>query len=361
MSKLRFLITFALLEALTPLAARADSTPLPPVCKVGANLYSYPASVARACGDSVFPLDHVQTRADGGHDYIYFVNRNMVVIPMPPANFNPSTATPAQLSYYGYPPRPTNPTQLPAWQAEVTKMQVTSSLPFLIETPLTAPGAIRITVDAASQSLNWGGYVDTGNTFTEAYIDYYEAGQAATSCTGDQVVLWTGIGGYNYVKNGTLGQDGTAPWTNGFMPVHEAWFEIVPDEGIMDMGFAASAYGDDIQAHTYWLSSSHQFKFTVWDTTTGKQKTVYQIPNSGDTVDLSSSEFIVERPTYNGTIVPLRNFWTRWDVNAAQSNNIGMQNFTLTKINMFNNSGKQLETTSSNNGQSFSATWEACG
>lgn len=168
-------------------------------------------------------------------------------------------------------------------------------------------------------------------------------------------------GGYNYVTNGTLAQDGTAPWTNGYMPVHEAWYEIVPDEGMMDMGFAASTYDDDIQVHTYWLSSSHEFQFTVWDTTTGQQQTVYQSPASTDTVDLSSSEFIVERPTYNGTIVPLRNFWTGWTVNAGQSNNIGMQNYSLTPLNIVNSSGKTLETTSGNSGQSFSATWDACG
>lgn len=363
---MRVLATFIaviITAALIPLAARANSTTPPWQCSASVNLYDFSPSVAQACGDSVYPLDHVTARSDGGKDYVYFMKGQRVVIPSPPPGFTPASATDDQLSYYGFPARPLDPSALPEWRDSVAHIHTAPAPPFLIETKYRAPfsvtnaggsGGAEATL-CSPINLCWGGYVNTGTTFTQSYIDYTEPGEAQTSCSGDAVVAWTGLGGYD---GGLLGQDGTAPYVGG-MPAHEAWWEAWPENNITQLNFAANR-GDDIQAHVSWQSSYYRFKFTVWDTTIGQQQTAYYTPQTHP-FDGNSSEFIIERPQDQTTIYPLRNFWTGWSVIAAQSNNIGMQNFPLSRYNIQNKAGTTLETTSGNNGQSFSATWDACG
>lgn len=226
------------------------------------------------------------------------MNGQQVVIPEAPTGFNPITADAQQLSYYGYPARPNDRVQLASWRDKVMQIRPVAPPPFLIQTPYSAPFRVsqprmssRPATAATCSPINlcWGGYVNTGTTFTQSYIDYSEPGQAATACSGDAVIEWTGLGGYD---GGLLGQDGTLTYLGGVAP-HTAWWEAWPENNITPMNFSGNQ-GDDIQSHVYWLSSSSQFEYWVWDTTTGQQQTLYYGPRSP--FDGNSSEFIVERP-----------------------------------------------------------------
>jgi len=46
---------------------------------------------------------------------------------------------------------------------------------------------------------------------------------------------------------------------------------------------------------------------------------------------------------------------------AGQSNNIGMQNYPLTRLNLHNKASTYLESTGGNSGQAFNASWLTCG
>jgi hypothetical protein len=73
----------------------------------------------------------------------------------------------------------------------------------------------------------WAGYTvscpqPSACTFKESFIDYTEPHQYSTVCSGDWALVWDGLGGdTTYGGADYLGQDGTAPWSNNFMPAHE--------------------------------------------------------------------------------------------------------------------------------------------
>lgn len=126
--------------------------------------------------------------------------------------------------------------------------------------------------------------------------------------------------------------------------------------------------GDDIQVHVKWLSDSNEFTMQVTDTTTNQMTQVARhVLTANDRLDLSSAEYIVERPTTkdNKYIHQLRNFYG-WNVKSAQAatnggNTIGLQNYPWTRLNIYDkSSGHQLEATYPLDGDGFFAAWEDC-
>lgn len=355
----RSLAVIASLFAVAPLAVHVSHADTPWQCTAGVNMYDYPASVSEACGYPVFPLDHVATRADGGQDYVYYVDGGQTVLPVPPANFDPETATSADLAYYGYPERPTDASALAAWDTQVDRTTVEPPPPFLIELPIDASGSAA----SCAQQLDycWGGYVDTGATFDDAYMDYYEPGQEY-ACQNDAVVVWTGIGAA-YGSDYPLAQAGTAPY---FDDTHYEWYQVYPDmKYLQPLKYTVSA-GDRMQVRVTY-DGADTYHFTIYDWTTGVSTPAQYSGAVEHPASNESAEFIVERPTaHAGYITPLRDFYTGLTVNAAQANGVGMQspNYTLYRLNIVNDQQppSTLETTWPNNGtQSFTAYWQKCG
>lgn len=359
MTSLMRLVVLALTISAFPISAHAGTANTPWQCtSTSVSLYDYGPSVAESCGYTTYPLDHVVQRLDGGKDFVYNVQGNQVVMPLIPANFDPTAATPEQLAYYGYPPKPVHASDIPRWTASLAALHPTVPTNFLIEFNVAA-GGVGGTSPCAPINLCWGGYVNTGATFTHAYMDFTEPGQASTACNNDAVSAWTGLGG---ADGGDLGQAGTLPYTPGFT-AHTAFWEVWPEVRMMAFNFSTNR-GDDVQAHVDWDGANNRFQLTVWDTTTGSQRTTYY--SNPTNFREGSSEFIVERPQYqdlsgNWIIYPLRNFLDGFNVKSGQSNNVGMQNFPLTRYNIINKSGTTLATTNANSGQSFATVWNRCG
>lgn len=354
MTKLLNIITASVLLAALPATVGASGTATPWQCsRSDINLYDYSASVAQACGYTVYPLDHVGTRADGGRDYVYIVGGHSLVRPVPPPGFDPGNATDAQLASYGFPPRPADTAEAATWQQDVKRYRSVPPPPFIIETNVRA--GVQAGPCSSDIQLCWGGYLASSSTFTTSYIDYYEPYQAQSSCTGDAVATWTGIGG---LAGPTirLAQAGTFPHVGGGIADHQDFQAVLPDEQYAVLMNLVASGGDDLQVSVQWDAPG--WTFTVRDTTKGLIDDQYY---PTDSYDAGSAEWIIERPQYNNTITPLRNFWAGWTVNAAQANNIGMQNFHLTVYNIHNKAGTPLESTGSHSGQSFGATWLQCG
>jgi hypothetical protein len=64
------------------------------------------------------PTVDVQTLPDGGTAYVYDTNGDGVGdawVVVPPSNFDPATASEADLERYGLPARPTDPDALAEW------------------------------------------------------------------------------------------------------------------------------------------------------------------------------------------------------------------------------------------------------
>ncbi len=92
-------------------------------------------------------------------------------LPEPPANFNPLTATSAELSKYGFPEKPTSETELKAWEDAMAHAK------YYVK-PDQKPSTAVHGLFATDYSVNWAGYVVSyannkgGDGF---YPLYYEA------------------------------------------------------------------------------------------------------------------------------------------------------------------------------------------
>lgn len=315
------------------------------------NLYSLSAETLEQCGFVVYPLDHIVTRADGGEEYHYRVGDHEVIQLKPPAGFDPVHASDGELRAYNLPPRPTDPAAEAAWERDVQNRHLPTPTPFVIGIPRDILELGGSGTTCSTLNWCWGGYVATGATFNQAYMDYSEPTEASTACTGDAVATWTGVG------EDPLGQAGTLPHVGGGVLDHTMFYEVWPNESTVQLFPDTVNAGDDIQVTVQWQASSREWYLAVYDSTGGYEDYTYDTTNAYSS---ATAEWIVERPQSGSTIDPLRNFST-FSTKSDQANSIGMQNYALSALNIQNKSGKTLETTGARSTDHYSGTWNACG
>ena len=73
-------------------------------CGASVDPYTQSASALRECGIPTFPLLSEVHSQDGSTTYTYNVEGDVTTYTIPPANFDFSTATPAQIAEYNVPP-----------------------------------------------------------------------------------------------------------------------------------------------------------------------------------------------------------------------------------------------------------------
>ncbi|MGA9695926.1 MAG: G1 family glutamic endopeptidase [Dehalococcoidales bacterium] len=115
-------------------------------------------------------------------------------LPSPPSNFNPLTATNAELQQYGFPSRPVDPAALAQWENVMSHCKYYGK-PEQTPSDTTSFGLQK----PINYSYNWAGFATTsldnnGATFTEA-SGYWTQPNYLDTFYGDPI-LWTGIGGY---------------------------------------------------------------------------------------------------------------------------------------------------------------------
>ena len=119
----------------------------------------------------------------------------------PPANFNPQTASAAQIAYYGLPPRPSRANELGEWEYVVRHAR-SRACEAIDDTRV--PQTQFTIVD--KDFYNWSGYVtkEAGRTYNAV------RGWFQIRCSGvyDHAATWVGIGG-------TLGT-GDSLWQAGW-------------------------------------------------------------------------------------------------------------------------------------------------
>ncbi|HXM54801.1 MAG TPA: G1 family glutamic endopeptidase [Candidatus Dormibacteraeota bacterium] len=237
-----------------------------------------------------------------------------VSILMPPAGFNPATATDAQLDEYGFPPRPTDQDALDEWVSDMSAWTGAADVPgFLAGAPASA--------DSVSSS-NWSGYAvtESAGTFTHAEAWYFEPTFGSSVCQHNSEVTWAGIGGYS---SSTLAQDGTAHNVPN-VANHQGWWEIV--SATSDTHIVSA----NIQGHpgfTFYASTrkvSGGFRFFMMDFQSGHSVTIFARTTH---YDGSSAEAIAERPKVNGSLTNLSNFGTL-TMRRTQANGHGLDTFS---------------------------------
>ena len=139
--------------------------------------YSFTPAQLSACGITTFPQASTNGLAAGGSAVNYTVDGALVQILMPPAGFDPSTASVAQLDQYGFPPQPKDPVAVAHWQAMMSAWTgAAPAPPFLAETTATA--------DSINSPV-WSGYMVPGPSgqFTQASADYNEPNFGSSRCS----------------------------------------------------------------------------------------------------------------------------------------------------------------------------------
>jgi hypothetical protein len=327
-----------------PAAALAAPTD----CNAPYDVYKVPAATLAACGVKTFPLQSQRPTSDGGTAYDYDVHGKTVSFMVPPAGFDPRSASADERAMYGIPHRPSDPGAQAGWDHAAARASFLKPPEFLAVIPAQATSAVK----AATGSLNWSGFTDLGGAgaFTQSTGVYTEPTDHGTACSNNSDVSWVGIGGWN---SGNLAQDGTGINTPG-LGQHQAWKEILP-ASITPVNLYATP-GQSFKATTHWLGN--RWQFVLYNEYTGQSQTINVNSSS---YDGSSSEFIGERPSVGGNFTNLTNFGhLNWS--SAQTNGAPLQNFSHTGVNMYDTSNNLMAGPTTNPGSngSFTDTWKRC-
>jgi hypothetical protein len=272
-----------------------------------------PAEVA-ACGLIAYQLTGTARLADGGTPATYAIpgaapiNENV-----PPAGFDPLTATASELSQYGLSPEPpaSEPEAQAHWLSMVGHMKTpAAATPFLVG----VPGVHNSYGSGTYTSDNWSGYMDIepSGYFHYAYGEFVQPYDNANNCSQYAETTWTGVGGRT---SNNFGQDGTFIGNKKGLNDYQSWVEVPAIEAMVSTSIYATA-GQDFEADTNY--SSGQYNWFMENYYTGVYGNFWQSTSaySGD-----SDEWIGERVT---SVTPylsnFGNFTWVYAAAAAQQN-----------------------------------------
>lgn len=162
----------------------------------------------------------------------------------------------------------------------------------------TSAAALGVLTDTTEYSLNWAGYIDSNASFTQVAAQW----TVPTVTCGSGVSAasqWVGIGGTN---SDTLEQAGTQVLCDNGQANYNAWFEMLGDTSPTvnfgaEVALSTTNYpvvaGDQFTSNVQYVSGVWDFNLT--DVTQG-WSFAKDVPTPTLTPDLTSAEFIVERP-----------------------------------------------------------------
>lgn len=252
-------------------------------------------------GGSVAPLEAKSPLSGGGTMYTYDVSGMKVHSPVPPAGFDPVTASAAKLAEYGFPTRPAGGQALRTWLAAMQKAHPATAPDHLTVwhpalRPAVSAGPAFSTVD----SSNWSGNMATSEKYTNVYGTWLEPSIAEAECPADYQMesTWAGLGGWNtqtLVQAGT--QYGEGQLFGSGLSNHQAWYEMIngTTNDFVPLPVTATV-GGEMYVNIYRASSTG-YNIYVENEYTG----VYWGINfvSFSPYDGSTAEFIEEDP-YGG-------------------------------------------------------------
>jgi hypothetical protein len=286
-----------------------------PTCTGGTNPYGDTPEVLAACGLTTYPLSSSGTLPDGGSSYTYEINGTSVTFNVPPAHFNPVSATEEQLKAYGIParPSPSSGVAFAQWVLKYRHAHIQTPPPSLISAPL---------VNTPLITSNWSGYIATNSSST--YYDFVntqfvQPSNTVSTCTGGTGIslgsIWAGLGGHNtnyLAQDGTyFGSSDSSVAANG-----QFWFEFYPSNPDIDSAGDqtstllpdVAAAGDVVEASVTYNSGTN-YSLELYDTTNTDLYTLTANAPSGFTPDGSTAEFIIETPqlSSNGVVIGYAN------------------------------------------------------
>ncbi len=349
-----------LLAAGTILATHPSSSSAQ-ACPGNIDPYTASSVVLAECHVGSFPIASRSRLPDGGKATAYATGRSQMTVLTPPAGFDPSKASASELARYGIPAEP--PASEPATRAAWEKMAHNFH-------PVPAPSTLHNAIGARFDMLGyneqhiWSGYYDDILANGKAQMDalhyawatWIEPTGYASSCSGNAVAVWTGLGGVN---SGAFGQAGTTigNWGLGLRP-NEAWAEINESANETWDGPIYATTGQPFSVNVSHASSNpKEYIFEYYNAHTGQS---WSVAGFSSTYDGSTADFIVERPAGG----PLENFRTIEFTNvSAAVQHYPVNHYSYAEARMWNASSSSLLATNSplsSNGHAFSVTQDHC-
>lgn len=258
--------------------------------------YRASRSLLTACGDHIYSLQAVRPLPGGGSSYRYDVDGRSVAMLVPPAGFNPLTASAAKLAEYGFPTRPRSGQALRSWLFSMRRAHMLRPPDYLVSGPgaaafspdtLGKPSGLPASSCSGTPSNNpcWAGNVATGHTYTNVYADWLEPTITKADCSTPQAEgTWAGLGG---VSTDPLVQAGTQDGAGG--TAHQAWWELTPGAAVFEPLYAT--VGGEFHVNIEQTSSG--YSIFLENDYTGSSLPAIKV-STGD--DGSTAEFIVEDP-----------------------------------------------------------------
>ena len=355
--KCRTIFRCSLLALLGVIGARhADPALAAPDCNAHTDPYSESVTDRQACGLRSFARENVERvttgLARGSTAYNYMVDGLPMSYFVPPASFDPATASADALRALGIPTEPpaSNPDGQALWLAMVHNMKFVAPPTTIVSVPgVTVPGPT-----ANATSSNWSGIINTGGAgaYSEASATYYEPVLGSTSCSNNSAVFWDGLGGN--VGSSHLAQNGTAVNVSG-LGQHQGWTEVLPaQQSVVAQPISASA-GHSFLAETVH-NSGNTFHFYFYNYYTAQ---ALDLSVTADGYDGSTAEYIAERPSYSGHLYGLTNFqhitFEQTQTNGKSSHVFGYQADT-----MYNGSDVLAIPHNYDSSGKFEVDWYAC-
>ena len=238
-----------------------------------------------------------------------------------PDGFNPLEASDFELSIYGFPPRPDanlRPQAFASWSRAMSHSK-TKVAPVLQQTSLFHGPAQKVTAPQIAEttsttSSNWSGVVDfsgatsynSTSTFYYVYSDYVVPVVKAATCNGvwEYSSSWIGIDGYGSSDVLQAGTEADASCSGSTTSTYySAWYEWYP-YGEVRVSSAPIAPGDNIFVEVWHTSSTQGYAYLV-NENTGQYFDIGFTAYPGHPLIGNSAEWVVERPTVNGSLATL--------------------------------------------------------
>jgi hypothetical protein len=286
-------------------------------CSQPFDAYDYTEAAVEQCGASVAPLTRALSLPGGGTEYLYQMSANLTYgLIDPPAGFDPATATASQLTEYGIPERPTDPTELAAWN----HIQITAAPTFLVQGDFD--------MAANYDSRHWAGLgLVGGGVYENAAASWNEPAYPAPSgpCappSGYQSLnaIWSGIGtdaghtgGPMGLGSQTIGQSGTEHgFTGTGWASHQGWYELYSNFSYAGQQVGGPPVslplspnpGDDVGSTESYLGPTTNFgpgyEGWVWNFSTNNMQVWIALTALGtpvsDVYSGDGAEVVTERP-----------------------------------------------------------------
>jgi peptidase A4-like protein len=242
------------------------------------------------------------------------------VYDVPPAGFDPLTASDIELQQWGFPPRPKSgdPVDYARWKRMATSTRITPQLKFtnIYHGPARNPKIGSAVSNAtAATSENWSGYVVTeadgtfsgNNPMSYGIWTVPAVAPGSGSCSSATYASsqWVGFDGWtssDVLQAGTEANCGNSDYF---------WYEWYPNAET-ELSLPVGP-GDFVTVRVYYCGScSPQGSANLENNVTNQTTSIGFNPPSGTTYEGNSAEWIMERPTVDGALADLPNYATMY-------------------------------------------------